>query len=445
MESNIFNSDPDLVIEARWVIPVRPGGVVMEHAAVIVHNGRIDAILPISEARQRCNAKETINLPDHALLPGLINTHTHAAMNLMRGLADDRPLMAWLNNHIWPAEGQVLSERFVRDGTLLACAEMLKGGVTTFNDMYFFPEAAAEAVNLSGMRAALGLVVLDFPSPYAADADDYLNKGFAARDALRGHPRITTCLAPHAPYTVNDRIFNKVLTYADQLGANIHLHLHETHHEIEQGEAQYGMRPMRRLTELGLMGPNVLAAHCVHMTPIEIETLALQGAHVAHCPGSNLKLGSGIAPVAEMLAAGINVALGSDGAASNNRLDMFAEMRLAALLAKASGDAEVLPAMQVLEMATINGARALGMDDNIGSLEHGKLADMIAVDFSAIEMQPCYDPVSHLVYVAGREHVSHTWVAGELCYERGIHAHIDPAELKEIATLWQGRLKPFHQ
>lgn len=445
MASNIFNSDPDLVIEARWVIPVRPGGVVMEHAAVIVHNGRIEAILPISEARQRCNAKETIRLPEHALLPGLINAHTHAAMTLMRGLADDRPLMDWLGNHIWPAEGQVLSERFVRDGTLLACAEMLKGGVTTFNDMYFFPEAAAEAVNLSGMRAALGLVVLDFPSPYAADADDYLNKGFAARDALRGHPRITTCLAPHAPYTVNDRIFNKVLTYADQLSANIHLHLHETHHEIEQGEAQYGMRPMRRLTELGLMGPNVLAAHCVHMTPIEIETLALQGAHVAHCPGSNLKLGSGIAPVAQMLAAGINVALGSDGAASNNRLDMFAEMRLAALLAKASGDAEVLPAMQVLEMATINGARALGMDDNIGSLEHGKLADMIAVDFSAIEMQPCYDPVSHLVYVAGREHVSHTWVAGELCYERGIHAHIDPAELKEIATLWQGRLKPFHQ
>ena len=445
MESNIFNSDPDLVIEARWVIPVRPRGVVMEHAAVIVHDGRIEAILPISEARQRYDAKETIKLPDHALLPGLINAHTHAAMTLMRGLADDRPLMAWLNNHIWPAEGQVLSERFVRDGTLLACAEMLKGGVTTFNDMYFFPEAAAAAVNLAGMRASLGLVVLDFPSPYAADADDYLNKGFAARDALRGHPRITTCLAPHAPYTVNDRIFNKVLTYADQLGANIHLHLHETHHEIEQGEAQYGMRPMRRLTELGLMGPNVLAAHCVHMTPIEIETLALQGAHVAHCPGSNLKLGSGIAPIAEMLAAGINVALGSDGAASNNRLDMFAEMRLAALLAKASGDAEVLPAMQVLEMATINGARALGMDDNIGSLEHGKLADMIAVDFSALEMQPCYDPISHLVYVAGREHVSHTWVAGELCYERGIHAHIDPAELKEIATLWQGRLKPFHQ
>jgi 5-methylthioadenosine/S-adenosylhomocysteine deaminase len=445
MEPSTLNRTPDLAIEARWVIPIRPRNAVMDYATVIVDQGRIVAILPSAEARQQFHAKNTVTLPEHALLPGLINAHTHAAMALMRGLADDRPLMTWLNQHIWPAETQVLSEQFVQDGTLLACAEMLQGGITCFNDMYFFPEAAAVAVDRSGMRASLGLVVLDFPSPYATDADDYLNKGFAARDALRGHPRILTSLAPHAPYTVNDRIFGKVLTYADQLATNIHLHLHETRNEIEQSEAQYGMRPLQRLTELGLMGPNVLAAHCVHMTPIEIETLAVQGVHVAHCPGSNLKLGSGIAPVAQMLEAGVNVALGSDGAASNNRLDLFAEMRLAALLAKSSGDASVLAASQVLEMATINGARAVGMEDNIGSLEAGKLADMIAVDFSAIEMQPCYDPVSHLVYVAGREHVSHTWVAGELCYERGIHASIDPAELKEIASLWQGRLKSFHQ
>lgn len=435
----------DLMVEARWVIPVRPSAVVMEYATVVINRGRIEAVLPTIDARQRYRAGKTISLPEQALLPGLINLHTHAAMALMRGLADDQPLMTWLNQHIWPAESQMMSERFVRDGTLLACAEMLRGGITCFNDMYFFPQAAAEAVDQSGMRACLGLAVLDFPSPYAADADDYLNKGFAARDALRGHARIGTCLAPHAPYTVNDRIFGKVLTYADQLGLNIHLHLHETNDEIAQGEAQYGTRPLQRLLELGLLGPNVLAAHCVHMTPIEIETMAVQGAHVAHCPGSNLKLGSGIAPVAQMLEAGVNVGLGSDGAASNNRLDMFSEMRLAALLAKAAGDAAVLPAMQVLEMATINGARALGMDDSIGSLEPGKQADLIAVDFSAAEMQPCFDPISHLIYVAGREHVSHTWVAGELCYERGIYANIEHAELKEIATLWQGRLKPFHQ
>lgn len=445
MEPSTFNPHPQLAIEARWVIPVRPHGTVIEHASVVVDHGRIQAILPTADARRLYSPKETVSLPYQALLPGLINAHTHAAMSLMRGLADDQPLMTWLTRHIWPAEGQVMSERFVRDGTLLACAEMLKSGITCFNDMYFFPGAAAEAVRQSGMRASLGLVVLDFPSPYAADADDYLNKGFLARDALRGQERVTTCFAPHAPYTVNDKVFGKVLTYADQLGSNIHLHLQETQHEVEQSEAQFGMRPLQRLTQLGLMGPNVLAAHCVHMTPVEIETMAVQGVHVAHCPGSNLKLGSGIAPVAEMLASGVNVALGSDGSASNNRLDIFSEMRLAALLAKSSGDAALLPAAQVLEMATINGARALGMDDNIGSLEPGKLADMIAVDFSAPEMQPCYDPVSHLVYVAGREHVTHTWVAGELCYERGIHTHIDAAELKEIAIQWQGRLKPFHQ
>jgi 5-methylthioadenosine/S-adenosylhomocysteine deaminase len=445
MEASNINYRPQLAIEARWVIPVRPSRVVHEHATVIVDEGRILDILPSADARQRYQPVETISLPQHALMPGLINTHTHAAMALMRGMADDQPLMTWLSRHIWPAEGQVVSERFVHDGTLLACGEMLKGGITCFNDMYFFPQAAAEAVLQSGIRASLGMVVLDFPSPYASDADDYLNKGFALRDALRGHERLSTCLAPHAPYTVNDKVFSKVLTYADQLGANIHLHLQETADEIEQSVAQFGMRPYQRLSELGLMGPNVLAAHCVHMTPIEIETMAVQGVHVAHCPGSNLKLGSGIAPIAQMVEAGVNVTLGTDGAASNNRLDIFAEMRLAALIAKSAGNAAVLPAYQVLEMATINGARALGMDDNIGSLEPGKLADMVAVDFSPIEMQPCYDPVSHLVYVAGREHVTHTWVAGELCYERGLHTHIDQAELKEIATQWQGRLKPFHQ
>ncbi|OIQ78225.1 5-methylthioadenosine/S-adenosylhomocysteine deaminase [mine drainage metagenome] len=362
----------------------------------------------------------------------------------MRGPAADLPLMDWLHGHIWPAEGHALSERFVRDGTRLACAEMLGGGITCFNDMYFFPQAAAEAVDQAGIRANLGLVMLEFPSPYAGDADDYLNKGLAARDALHGHARITTCLAPYAPYTISDRTFGKALTYADQLGLNLHLHLHETHDEIAHSEAQYGLRPIARLAALGLLGPNLLAAHCVHLTPGEIELLATQGCHVAHCPTSNLKLGSGIAPVAALLAAGVNVGLGTDGAASNNRLDIFAEMRLAALLAKAGGEASTLPAMQALEMATINGARALGLDDCIGSIEAGKLADLVAVDFSAAGMMPCYDPVSHLVYVAGREQVSHTWVAGELLYECGVHHGIEANELKEIASLWQARLKQFH-
>lgn len=434
----------DLVIEARWIIPVSPSKVVLENSALAIHQGRIMVIMPIDEARQCFHALETVSLPTHALIPGLINLHTHAAMSLMRGLADDVSLMAWLNEYIWPAEAELVSERFVYDGTLLACAEMLRGGVTCFNDMYFFPQAAAEAVERTGIRACLGLVLLEFPSNYAGDADDYLNKGLAVRDTLRGRERITTSLAPHAPYTVSDRSFGKLLTYADQLALNLHIHLHETRDEIAQSETQYGLRPLQRLAGLGFLGPNLLATHCVHLTPAEIETLAAQGCHVAHCPSSNLKLGSGIAPISALMAAGVNVGIGTDSAASNNRLDMFAEMRLAAMLAKAAGDACSLTAEEALAMATINGARALGLDDRIGSIETGKLADLVAVDFSGPEMQPCYDPISHLVYAAGREQVSHTWVAGELRYQRGVHDSIEIAELKEIATLWQARLKQFH-
>lgn len=434
-------SKVDHIIEARWVIPVVPQGRVLEHTAVVVLNGKITDVLPIAESRQRYQADRMTQLTHHALIPGLINLHTHAAMSLMRGLADDLPLMTWLNQHIWPAESRVISERFVRDGTLLACAEMLRGGITCFSDMYFFPQAAAAAVDRSGMRACLGLVMLDFPSPYAGDADDYLHKGLQARDDLRGQTRITTMLAPHAPYTVSDRTFEKALTYAEQLGLGLHLHLHETRDEIAQSEAQHGLRPMQRMAALGLLGPNMIAAHCVHLTQGEIEMLAAHGGHVAHCPSSNLKLGSGIAPVTALLKAGVNVGLGTDGAASNNRQDIFAEMRLAALLAKSGGDAASVPAAEALAMATINGARALGMEQRIGSIEAGKQADLVAVDFFSIEMSPCYDPLSHLVYVAGREQVSHTWVDGELRFERGVHNSIEQAELKEIVSIWQGKLK----
>lgn len=431
----------DHLIEARWVIPVLPRGLVLEQVAVAITRGEIIAVLPIADARLQFRPGKVTRLPHHALIPGLINLHTHAAMSLMRGLADDLPLMDWLNQRIWPAEARAVSERFVRDGTLLACTEMLRGGITCFNDMYFFPMAAGEAVDRSGMRACLGMVMLDAPSPYAADADDYLHKGLLARDMLREHGRITTCLAPHAPYTVSDRTFEKVLTYADQLGLGLHLHLHETRDEIAQSEVRHGLRPLQRLAALGLPGPNMTAAHCVHLTQGEIDLLAAQGCHVAHCPTSNLKLGSGIAPVAALSRAGVNVGLGTDGAASNNRLDIFAEMRLAALLAKAEGDAACLPVAEALEMATINGAKALGMDHLIGSIEPGKLADLVAIDFSSIEMMPCYDPLSHLVHVVGREQVSHTWVNGDLCFERGVYDSVEAGELKEIVSVWQGRLK----
>ena len=436
----------DLAIKARWVIPVQPEGRVLEDSAVIIQQGMVVDVLPAGQVSSKYSPAQEVILNDHVLIPGLINLHAHAGMTLMRGLADDLPLMQWLNDHIWPAEKNVVSERFVHDSTLLGCAEMLSGGITCFNEMYFYPQSAADAISQAGIRANLGLVVLEFPTSYAHDAEDYLQKGLSARDNWRGNALITSSLAPHAPYTVSNETFEKVITFAEQLGIGIHTHIHETVDEIEQSRAKYGVRPLERLAALGVLGPNLLAAHCVHLEPEEIEMLAAMGCHVAHCPASNLKLASGIAPVAKLLSKGVNVGIGTDGAASNNRLDMFAEMRLAALLAKgASGNSAVLPAAQALEMATINAARALCLDEKIGSIETGKMADITAVKISAPETLPCFDPVSHLVYVAGREHVSHVWVAGELRYQKlagqnGVYADIEPAEIKEIVEVWQPKL-----
>ena len=430
------------LVEARWVIPVDPPQVVLPHHAVVIANGGIRELLPIQEARGRYPGARRVELPGHTLIPGLINLHTHAAMTLMRGLADDRALMDWLQNHIWPVELKLASPEFVHDGTLLACAEMLRGGVTCFNDMYFFPEAAADAAHTAGMRAALGMIVVEFPSPYAADAVDYLSKGLAARDARKHDPLLSFCLAPHAPYTVSDATFGRVATYAGELDVPVHIHLHETADEIRESVAAHKQRPIRRLQQLGLLGPNLVAVHAVHLTEDEIELLAGHGCHVAHCPSSNLKLASGIAPVARLAGRGVNIGLGTDGAASNNRLDVFAEMRLAALLAKgASGDATALPAHAVLGMATLNAARALGIADRVGSLTPGKCADMAAVNLDAPELSPCYEPLSHLVYAAGREHVSHVWVNGELLVENGRLSRIDPGELAAKAAYWKERIR----
>lgn len=432
----------DLVIEARWIATVVANQALLENHAVVIQAGVIVDVLPTLEARQKYTATSLVYLEDHVLIPGLINLHTHAAMSLMRGLADDIALMPWLEQHIWPAEHAVVSERYVQDATLLACAEMLSGGITCFNEMYFYPQATAIATTQAGMRANLGLVVIDFPSAYASDADDYLQKGFDAHDGWRSNALITSSIAPHAPYTVSNQTLQKVVTYAEQLGLGIHTHLHETLDEIVKSGAQYGLRPIQRLAEFGLLGPNLVAAHCVHLLANEIELLAEHGCHIAHCPSSNLKLASGIAPLTQLLAQGINVGLGTDGAASNNRLDIFAEMRLSALLAKGiSGDATVVPAHQALAMATINAARAMGLDHKIGSVEVGKLADLAAVKLNDIATAPYYDPISHLVYACGREHVTHTWVAGELRYSNGVYSNIEPNELKEIINTWQPKLR----
>ncbi len=407
---------------------------------LLVDHGRIIDLLPTPQT-QELEVLERVDLTGHLLMPGLVNLHTHAAMSLMRGLADDLPLMRWLQDHIWPTEAAHASADFVRDGTLLACAEMLRGGVTCFNDMYFFPEAAGRAALQAGMRASLGMIALEFPTAYAADPQDYLGKGLAMRDALRGEPLLSFCFAPHAPYTVSDDTFARVLTYARELETPIHVHLHETVQEIADSEATFGMRPIARLDLIGLIGPETIAVHAVHLDDADIETLARRGAHVAHCPSSNLKLASGFAPVSRMTAAGINIGLGTDSAASNNRLDLFAELRLASLLAKGvSGSAEALPAFGAIEMATIGGARALGLDKLIGSLEPGKSADIIAIDMAVPELQPCFDPISQVVYAAGREHVTDVWVAGKRLVERRRTTTIDCAELAARVLGWQQRL-----
>lgn len=431
----------DTLIDARWVIPVEPARQTLARHSVAIAGGIIRDILPTAEAHAKYSARQHFRLDEHVLIPGLINLHTHAAMSLLRGLADDLPLMEWLNGHIWPAEAKHVSPEFVRDGTLLACAEMLRGGITCFNDMYFFPEAAAQAALTAGMRAAIGMIVLDFPTAYAADADDYLSKGLAVRDEFRGEPLLSFTLAPHAPYTVSDKTFAKVLTYAEQLDLPIHIHLHETHDEIEASLKQYQVRPLERMHRLGLLGPNLIAVHMVQINAQEIRLLAEHGCHVAHCPSSNLKLASGIGPVVEKLEHEVNVGLGTDGAASNNRLDMFMEMRLAALLAKGqSRNAAALPAHQALAMATIHAARALGIDSLTGSLATGKAADITAVDLSALETQPCYDVASHLVYAAGRENVSHVWVNGKLVLDERRLTTIDTRELNARIAFWHEKI-----
>lgn len=429
------------VIEPRWIVPVEPAVTVIENHAVVVDGNRIAALLPVAEAVARFPEAARVDLPGHALIPGLVNLHTHAAMALMRGMADDLALMDWLQNHIWPAESRMVSDEFVHDGTLLACAEMLRGGITCFNDMYFFPEAAARAALRAGMRAALGIIAVEFRSAYASDAQDYLAKGIALRDTLRDEPLLSFCLAPHAPFTVSDATFAQIAIYAGELDLPVHIHLHETAHEVDESLAAHGIRPVARLERLGLLGPGLIAVHGVHLDAAEIGLLARHGCSVAHCPSSNLKLGSGIAPVAGLLQAGVNIGFGTDGAASNNRLDLFSEMRLAALLAKgASGNPQTMPAHRALEAATLGGARALGLQDRIGSIVPGKLADLTAVDLSVTELQPCYDPVSHLVYAAGREHVSDVWVGGERRLANGILTGLDENLLAARAQHWKNRM-----
>lgn len=435
----------DLVIVAPWIVPVEPDATVLEQHAVVVRDGRIAAILPENEALAGYPDAPREILEGHVLIPGLINTHAHSAMTLLRGIADDKPLMDWLTNHIWPLEQKWVGEAFVRDGVDLAMAEMIRGGVTTFNDMYFFPEVTALQAVQAGMRATIGMIVVDFPTAWARNPEEYIEKGLALRDTFRHESRIGFAFAPHAPYTVSDAPLVRIRTLADELDLPIHMHIHETEDEIAGSRKTCGMRPLNRLHQLGLLGPNLMAVHMTQLEDDEIRLLSETGVHVIHCPESNLKLASGFCPVAKLHDAGINVALGTDGAASNNDLDLLGEMRTAALLAKAvAKDASALPATQALAMATLAGAKALGIDETVGSLRPGKWADITAIQLDSIETQPLFNPISDLVYAASRHQVTNVWIEGRRVLKDRQLTTLDESEIRARIRIWRERLKTDH-
>ena len=432
----------DLLISARWVIPIRPANTVLEHYSLAITGDRITALLPTAEALQQFQPRQHVELRDHVLMPGLINMHGHAAMTLFRGLADDLPLMTWLQEHIWPAEARWVNDEFAEDGVTLAIAEMLLGGTTCFSDMYFFPDATARIASKYQMRTQICFPVLDFPTNWARDAADYIHKGLKLHDTYRDSQYVFTAFGPHAPYTVSDGPIKEVVTLAAQLDIPVQIHLHETAFEVSEAEKASGKRPIRRLYELGLLTEST---QCVHMTQISEEDLALlqeTKAHVVHCPESNLKLASGFCPVDKLLKNGVNVCIGTDGAASNNDLDLLGEVRTAALLAKAvSGNAAALNAFEALEMATINGAQAMGLADRLGSLEAGKWADVIAIDLSGLETQPVYHPASQIVYATPAQRVTHSWIGGKLKLDNRRLVNIDIQAVRDKAARWAARIQ----
>jgi 5-methylthioadenosine/S-adenosylhomocysteine deaminase len=427
----------DTLIHARWILPIVPRNQILEHHSLAIHEGVIVDILPTETVAQKYTAKNVVDRSNHVVMPGLINTHAHTPMNLLRGLADDLQLMDWLNHHIWPAEAKLLCSDSIRDGSQLAIIEMLRGGTTCFNDHYFFPNETAEVAIQSGMRACIGLWVGSVPTGWAKNVEEYIEKARHAYQNRDKNPLITFALAPHSPYVNDDHSLMLTKAFADEHDLRIHIHLHETQTEIDMNLAQYHNRPLERFLKLGLLNERLIAVHMVHVNDDEIALCAEKKVHIAHNPESNLKLASGFAPIAKFIKAGVNVSLGTDGAASNNDLDMFGELRTAALIGKAVvQDPTVLDAMTVLEMATINGAKTLGLEKKIGSLEIGKHADVIAVDLSHYFTQPVYHPISHLVYAVNRMQVSDVWVAGKQLLNKGEFTQIDTDAVVKKALKW---------
>jgi len=444
MSSTQHNDKPfvDTIIHAKWIVPVIPHAKVFTDCAIAINKGRIVAIKPSAEINKLYHSDNEKHLNKHVIMPGLINAHGHAAMSLLRGYADDVALDTWLNDYIWPTEAQQVNPEFVKQGAELAIAEMIRSGTTCFSDMYFFPDQTAAAAHNTGIRCQVAFPILEFPSAWANDAKEYISKGLNLRDDYRSNELVNIVFGPHAPYTVSNETFERVAMLAPEIQSPIHVHLHETAGEVSDALEASGKRPIERLHDLGVLTPST---QCVHMTQVndrDIELLQQSGAHIIHCPESNLKLASGFCPVDQLINAGINVALGTDGAASNNNLDMFGEMHTAALLGKAvANNAAAVSAQQVIEMATINGAKALGIDSITGSLEIGKSADIIAIEIDPLEQAPLHDVISTLVYTHNGHRVSHNWVNGKILLNDYQLTTINEGEVITNAQAWQKKLE----
>lgn len=439
--SNINMEKADLLIHASWIVPGGAEELIHKNSCLVVSEGKIREILESSVVPSRYQADEEMHLTGYALMAGLVNTHGHAAMSLFRGIADDLSLHTWLEDHIWPMEAKWVSEEFVYQGTQLAIAEMISSGTTCFADMYFFPDASARAATEAGIRVQLAAPVIDFPNPWSIDADDAIQKTTVLHDEWRNSELVSTAFGPHAPYSVTDETLKKIVMLAELLNIPIHMHVHETAFEVSEALRTQGKRPITRLAELGMLSPRFISVHATQLTDDEIRLLSDSGVSIAHCPESNMKLASGFCPVDKLIRAGVNVSLGTDGAASNNDLDMFSEMRTAAILAKAcSGDARALPAYKALQMATINGAKALGLDHLTGTLEAGKRADVIAVKLDELNTQPIRNPISQLVYSTKSSQVKYVWVNGKLLLDNAELTTIDKQTLLQMARTWQQKL-----
>jgi len=432
----------DQLIHAKWIITCENKHQVLENHTLAIKGEKIHDLLPSKQAKEKYQAQKEEHFDQHAIMPGFINSHTHIAMNVFRGLADDLELMDWLNNYIWPAEGKWVSNELVYDASLLAIAEMIRSGTTCFNDMYFFLGATAKAAELAGIRANIGMTIIGVPTAWAKTIDEYFAKGLEFYEQYKNNPLITPTMAPHSTYTVELKDLIKAKDIADKYKLKMNIHLQEAPSEIEQSMAKYHKRPLERLYEAGLVSRDLIAVHMTQLNDADFDILQKTQPSIVHCPESNMKLVSGSCPVEKLRKKGINVSLGTDGAASNNDLDMITEMRSAAFLGKVTAnDPKALSAENTLKLATINGAKTLGLDHLIGSLHPGKEADFIAINLEQIETQPLYHPISQVVYAASRNQVSDVWVKGKKLLKNRELTTLNEKELLNKAQYWRQKIR----